>query len=74
VLGVGDEEAGISNSGTPVLTMQGTYRAPREWIDVLDGIARERWPEGFVRANRTTSYSTITRPAFRPCARTRSTI
>jgi hypothetical protein len=49
VLGVEDEEAGISNSGTPVLTLQGTYRAPQAWIDVLDGIAHDRWPEGPTR-------------------------
>lgn len=41
-------EAGISNSGRPMLGVFSTQDVPRSWIELLQGIEVGRWPAGFV--------------------------
>lgn len=43
-----DTEPGISNSGKPMLAVTSRHSVPKEWVDVLAGVAIEQWPDGFV--------------------------
>jgi hypothetical protein len=41
-------EAGISNSGRPMVGAFSTHRVPRLWTEILQGIEVGKWPAGFV--------------------------
>jgi hypothetical protein len=47
-LDVEDDTPTINNSGTPVIVCIGKYAAEADWHALLDGIAHEVWPPGFV--------------------------
>ncbi len=46
VFAVGTEQ-GITNSGTPMLSATARHMVSSEWLDVLRGVSRGKWPQGF---------------------------